>query len=111
MKTTNTFSGSPLDRVGERRTDERWRAGVLPDPATRAVAVTSDGVLVSDEGAGEPRLARLPLAAFEGSERFLLGIEPDGAALFAVDASGIDPPDGVTALGLRDAGALLSQGD
>jgi NAD+ diphosphatase len=111
MKTPNTFSGSPLDRAGERRTDERWMAGVLADPATRAVAVTSDGVLVSDEGGGEPRLARLPLGAFEGSERFMLGIEPDGAALFAVDASGIDPPDGVTALGLRDAGALLSQGD
>src|SRR3954454_2657375 len=111
MNTLNTFSGSPLDRVGERRTDERWLAGVLADPASRAVAVTSDGVLVEEQADGEPRLARLPLGAFEGSELFLLGIEPGGGALFAVDADGIEPPEGATAVGLRDAGALLSQGD
>src|SRR4051794_33922799 len=107
---SNTFSGSPLDRAGERRTDERWVAELLSDPASRAVAVTSDGVLVS--GGDEPRLARLPLAAFGASERLLLGIEPGGSALFAVDATDLAaPPDGATAVGLRDAGALLSQGD
>src|SRR3954465_1592119 len=84
---SNTFSGSPLDRAGERRTDERWVAALLGDPASRAVAVTGDGVFVED-GAGEARPARLPLAALgEQTERLLLGIEPDGGALFAVDAS------------------------
>jgi NAD+ diphosphatase len=109
MTPPNTFSGSPLDRAGERRTDESWVAGLLTDPASLAVGVTSDGVLVT---AGEdPRLARLPLASFGTAERLLLGIEPGGGALFAVDATDLDAPDGVDAVGLRDAGALLSQAD
>src|SRR3954451_16466384 len=100
VDSSNTFSGSPLDRAAERRTDERWVAELLSDPASRAVAVTSDGVLVS--GGDEPRLARLPLAAFGASERLLLGIEPGGSALFAVDATDLAaPPDGATAVGLR----------
>jgi NAD+ diphosphatase len=109
MRGANTFSGSPLDRAGARRTDERWVSGLLADPSSRAVGVTPDGVLVED---GEtPRLARLPLAAFEGAEPLLLGIEPDGAALFAVDAGAAAVPPRVTAVGLRDAGALLSHGE
>jgi NAD+ diphosphatase len=109
MHEANTFSGSPLDRVGTRRTDESWVRGLLADPSSRAVGVTPDGVLVED--GGEPGLARLPLAAFEGAEPLLLGIEPDGAALFAFDAGAAAPPPGVTAVGLRDAGALLSPGE
>jgi NAD+ diphosphatase len=110
MTSANTFSGSPLDRAGARRADERWVARLLGDPSSRAVAVTADGVLV--EPGGEPRLARLPLTGFGASaERVLLGIEPGGAALFAVDATDMDPPDGLRAVGLRDAGALLSHGE
>jgi NAD+ diphosphatase len=109
MHEANTFSGSPLDRAGTRRTDESWVRGLLADPSSRAVGVTPDGVLVED--GGEPGLARLPLAAFEGAEPLLLGIEPDGAALFAFDAGAAAPPPGVTAVGLRDAGALLSPGE
>jgi NAD+ diphosphatase len=112
MRGANTFSGSPLDRAGARRTDERWVSGLLADPSTRAVGVTPDGVLAED---GEtPRLARLPVAAFDGASAgppLLLGIEPHGGALFAVDASRAEPPPGVTAVGLRDAGALLSHGE
>jgi NAD+ diphosphatase len=110
MDAANTFSGSPLDRAGARRIDASWVAGLLRDPASRAVAVTADGVFVDD--GDEARLARLPLASLEETaERFLLGIEPGGAALFAVDANELAPPPGVRAVGLRDAGALLSQGE
>jgi NAD+ diphosphatase len=108
----NTFSGSPLDRAGARRADESWVNGLLADPSSRAVGVTREGVLVED--GDEPRLARLPLAAFgdaSAGPRLLLGIEPDGGALFAVDAGDLPPPTGVTAVGLRDAGALLSHGE
>jgi NAD+ diphosphatase len=112
MRGANTFSGSPLDRAGARRTDERWVTGLLADPSSRAVGVTPDGVLVED---GEtPRLARLPLAAFDGASAeppLMLGLEPDGGALFAVDTGDAEPPPGVTAVGLRDAGALLSHGE
>jgi NAD+ diphosphatase len=106
----NTFSGSPLDRAGARRTDEAWVRALLEAESSRAIGVTADGVLVSD--GEEPRLARLPLAAFHRSEPLLLGLEPGGAALFAVDARGLDAlPPGVVAVGLRDAGALLSHGE
>jgi NAD+ diphosphatase len=120
----NTFSGSPLDRAGARRADPEWVSGLLRDPASRVVAVTGEGVLVED---GEPpRLARLALADLRGAPAYLLGIEDDGRALFAVDSlGGAEPgpgdeaapspaatlPAGARPLGLRDAGALLSHGE
>ena len=115
MTTPNTFSGSPLDRAGARRTDERWVSATLADPSSRAVVVTSDGVLVTSGDDGEPRLARVPPAALpDTAEAVLLGLDDEGAATFAVDGEALDAaglPAGATPLGLRDAGALLSQGD
>jgi NAD+ diphosphatase len=100
----NTFSGSPVDRAADRRADPRWLGGLLGDRRSRTILVTAEGVLVEDG-----QLARLPLDG--RAEPILLGIEEDGAALFAVDAAGADPPPGTEPIGLRDAGALLSQGD
>ena len=116
MGASNTFSGSELDRAGARRADEHWLAGALADPLSRAVVVTSDGVLVTWTADGEPRLARVPLAAVGGaSEPVLLGVDGEGVATFAVDGAGAGAnaasPAGATPLGLRDAGALLSQGE
>jgi NAD+ diphosphatase len=103
----NTFSGSPVDRAGARRADQAWLAELERDPRSRAILVTGDGVLVEDG-----RLARVPLDEVAGADLILLGIEDDGAALFAVDATGLDqPPPSTEAIGLRDAGALLSHGD
>jgi NAD+ diphosphatase len=103
----NTFSGSPVDRAGARRTDERWVATLLSDPRSRAILVTANGVLV--EGG---RLARVPLGDIPVAEPILLGLDEDGAALFAADASALGtPPTGTEELSLRDAGALLSQED
>jgi NAD+ diphosphatase len=104
----NTFSGSPVDRAGTRRADERWVEGLLRDPASRAIAVTDGGVLV--EAGPEPRLARIPLTPIEARDPILLGLE-DGRALFAVELAPADAPPGTAPLGLRDAGALLSHGD
>ena len=116
MTTPNTFSGSPLDRAGARRTDERWVAATLAAPRSRAVVVTADGVLVTTGEDGEPRLARVPLAELpDSAEAVLLGLDDEGAATFAVDgeplAASAELPAGATPLGLRDAGALLSRGD
>jgi NAD+ diphosphatase len=102
----NTFSGSPLDRASARRGDAQWVDELLRDPSSRAVGVSADGVLVED--GDPPRLARLPLAEAPGETPLLLGIEAGGSALFAVDAAGAEPAEGVTAVGLRDAAALLS---
>jgi NAD+ diphosphatase len=102
----NTFSGSPVDRAGARRTDARWVAEQLADPRSRAILVIDDGVAVEDG-----RLARVPLAPAHRREPILLGIEHGAGALFAVDASGTEPPPGTTAVGLRDAAATLSHAD
>jgi NAD+ diphosphatase len=108
MSQPNTFSGSPVDRAGTRRTDERWVEERLRDPASRAIGVTDDGVLV--EGDGQPHLARLPLSGHR--DPLLLGLEDGGTALFAVEMATADPPPpGTTAVGLRDAAALLSHGE
>ena len=104
MSAVNTFSGSALDRAGTRRTDESWVQALVRDPASRAIAVTADGVLVEDE-----RLARIPLP--ERDTPLLLGLEDDGAALFAVDMDSGDPPPGTRSAGLREAAALLSQAE
>jgi NAD+ diphosphatase len=99
----NTFSGSPVDRAGTRRSDGAWVAERLGDPGSRAVLITDGGVVVEGD-----RLARVPL---DGGEPILLGLEDDGSALFAVDLGGGDAPPGTSAVGLRDAAALLSQSE
>ena len=96
MGAVNTFSGSSLDRAGLRRADRDWVAERIADPSSRAVMVTDQGVAVEGD-----RLARVPV---EGPNPILLGVEPDGAALFALDASG-SREQGV---GLREAAASLS---
>jgi NAD+ diphosphatase len=99
----NTFSGSPVDRAGTRRTDPAWVEERLADPGSRALLITDGGVVVDDD-----RLARVPV---NGGDPILLGLEDDGSALFAVDLGDADPPSGTSSVGLRDAAALLSQGE
>jgi NAD+ diphosphatase len=99
----NTFSGATVDRAGTRRTDAEWVAERVADPRSRTLLITTGGVVVEDD-----RLARAPL---DGGEPILLGLEDDGSALFAVDLGDADPPPATTAVGLRDAAALLSQAE
>src|SRR3954454_18023415 len=72
----------------------------LTDPSSRAVVLTRGGVLFDGD-----RVARLPLDEVPTDEPVFLGLE-GGAALFAIEA---DRADGV--MGLREAGALLSQAE
>ncbi|CAA9470277.1 MAG: NADH pyrophosphatase, decaps 5'-NAD modified RNA [uncultured Solirubrobacteraceae bacterium] len=100
----NTFAGGVLDRAGALRRDASWVAARLADPASRALVVARDGVFLAgaDEGPLRPALAPLPP---DPVEPVLLGLEPGGAAVFAVD--GGEGPDGSTLTGLRDAAARL----
>jgi NAD+ diphosphatase len=102
----NTFSGASLDRAGALRTDDAWVEGLRADPRSRAIPVVRDGVLLGADG----RLARVPLEPGYGAP-LLLGLEADGSALFALDADGAEPSSGTRPVGLRDAAALLSQGE
>jgi NAD+ diphosphatase len=122
------FAGAGLDRAGERRTDSAWVAERRADPSSRAVVVTRDGVAVADAGdvvsgaaswdearggSDAARLARVPVAGVAAAggarEAVLLGLEPDGTALFGVALDAV--PDGTQAVALRDAASLLPAGE
>jgi NAD+ diphosphatase len=108
-----------LDRASTLRSDPSWVAQQLSQPTTRAVAASSEGVLVDD--GPEPTLARRSLAAeatrdLDLTEPILLGLE-DGTALFAVDLDSLGPEvrasfiEGGKIVALRDAGAQLSRSE
>lgn len=113
MAVANTFSGGVLDRAGTLRTDGRWVAARIADPRSHALVVTRDAVLVRDD-AGRPggvQLARVALDDEPQASRdpILLGLEPAGGALFAIDVEHVRAPEpsGTHLLSLRDAGARL----
>ena len=111
MAEPNTFSGAQLDRASARRSDAAWVQARLHEPSSRALAITRDGVLVT--GYAEPQLVRLTLDQIPGGAgtTALLGVEPDGTTLFAVDVDHVHAlrplAPGARPLGLREAGALL----
>jgi NAD+ diphosphatase len=118
MDAPQTFTGSPLDRAASKRRDPSWLAARLADPSSRFLAFRELRPLVA--GAGEElRLAWLraeelaPLVAenlaragaeapasnaldretASGDEPLLLGLEPGGAARFAMRVPGGDGAD------------------
>jgi NAD+ diphosphatase len=107
----NTFAGEALDRVGPRRGDAEWVSARVADPRSRAVVATRGGVLAVD--GGPARVA--PAALAPEAELVLLGVDPDGTALFAADpgddalAEALVP--GGSMRGLRDLAATLDQAD
>ena len=82
----NAYTGSPLDRAGERRRDAAWLAEHRHDPATRFVPMWRGKVML--RGGEAPAAALLSGAeaqACREAERWaLLGVQ-DGAAVFAAD--------------------------
>src|SRR4051794_4447939 len=97
--------------MGPRRADDTWLAERRADPASRAVVATSDGVLV--DGDGTPAavgLAELP----EDAETVLLGVDADGAAVFAAhpgaECGAALRPDAAM-VGLRDVAAMSALAD
>ena len=111
------FAGAALDRASVLRADGDWVAARWRDPESRAVGIADDAVVVVGDDAVTPaRLDPRALAAHATGESVLLGLEA-GRALFGVDLRGVDPATlaglgpGARLLGLRDAGALLSQAD
>jgi NAD+ diphosphatase len=106
VTTTNTFAGVRLDRASARRTDEEWVAQRREDPATSWTVVGPDGPWIAGD---RPAFARPEddetVPRVDGSvEAILLGVDSDGAAVFAAEAE-----HGGT--NLRDAAARLSPED
>ncbi|GGM31850.1 NAD(+) diphosphatase [Micromonospora yangpuensis] len=102
-----------LDRAAHRRTDKQWLAEAWPRSRVLVLDSAADGrALVSGD---PPQLVLLtpddlpPTANGQVSPLFL-GVEPDGVAVFAVDAP---LPDlaGTRPVNLRDVGHLLADRD
>lgn len=100
---------SATDRVGERRTDDAWLVARWADPLTRVLRIVDGQTLVADD-----RIAYCaPAEAGEG-ERYLLGVEPDGTAYFALAEAGplqVPIGSGLAPAGLREVGARLDDRD
>ena len=111
MPAVNTFAGGGLDRMGPRRTDAAWLADRRADPASRVVIATRDGVLVDPDGTpATVAVSEVPA----GAETVLLGVGPDGAAVFAADPGperGVALRPGAALVGLRDVAAMSALAD
>ena len=97
-----------VDRAAHHRTDEAWLEARWSDPSTRVVVVHDGTVAVT----GDPPSLGLStpgdLAPTDRSQRWFLGLDGDGTALFAVSATLDRAGEAGT---LREVGALLSDRD
>ena len=101
---TNNFSGNPLDRASDRRSDPVWVAARLAADTTLVLPVWNGAPFVEDDGKGGVRLAYIPPALASelsaGAERLLfLGLWKE-TAVFAVDLEGPADPAAVPLAGL-----------
>ncbi len=92
----NVYTGSPLDRVAERRDDEAWVAAALDHPDTLFAPVWRARNLMRGKAEGRPEAVFLSNEAaaairMAGGPWALLGMR-SGVPLFAVDVSAADDP-------------------
>ncbi|TQN30487.1 NAD+ diphosphatase [Haloactinospora alba] len=126
---TPALSRGAVDMAGYRRTDQEWLTKAWADQNSRVLVLESGDArsygwdalrarqsrtLVTTGSDGRPRLVfRSPEEAPEG-ERYLLGVDADERAYFAVRADAgrsLEEPQGTRASSLRDVGALLDDRD
>ncbi|MBB5133862.1 NAD+ diphosphatase [Thermocatellispora tengchongensis] len=86
---------SAIDRSALLRNDAEWLKRAWTDPATRVVVVDNGRTLVRRRGDDAALVLFAPGEAPPG-ERYLLGVDGDGVAYFAV-AAPLPPIDGVPA--------------
>src|SRR5262249_55402329 len=72
-----------VDRSGAHRTDEAWLKAAWADPRTR-VLVVNDGNTLIRRNNGTAELVFLSPGQAPAGERYLLGVDPDGVAYFAL---------------------------
>ena len=104
------FGASPLDRVGERRSDADYLARARANPRARLLLIAEARVPVDDEG----RLAWRPLAEGDGDGAaadalVFLGVDEADRPLFSRDATGDEVGERFAAL--REVGPGLPPDD
>ena len=97
-----------IDRAAHRRTDEVWLTDRWNDPSTRVLIVHDGAAVVT----GDPPALRFAapddVPGTGWPQRWFLGLDGDGTAVFAVSARLDRPGEAAT---LREIGALLSDRD
>lgn len=97
-----------IDRSAALRQNGAWLERAWADDERTRVLLVGDGrAPVRHDGDGT-RLALLPPSQAPDGDRYLLGVDADGVAYFAVRAKA---PEGERWAGLRRAGALLDDRD
>jgi NAD+ diphosphatase len=100
MEDIYCFAGNPLDRVSERRRDKEWIAALLAAPDSRILPLYDLKPAIHDMT--NPALEWQPLGPWQeriadGATCIFLGLDDDGCAHFAVDASGGDSASNASA--------------
>ena len=101
------LSRSALDRAAHLRTDEAALARAWADPATRVLLLAGAQCLITDGPDGVTLVLVSPDEAPTGT-RIFLGIDADAVSYFAVGAELLRAGSTARAVGLREAGSLLS---
>ena len=94
-----------IDRKTELRGDQKWLAEVWSQDSSRAVQVSPGRAAVHQTGEA-PELAWHPTRDFPEGDRYLLGVDSQGVARFAVQTE--DIPEHVPSLGLRALAPVLA---
>ena len=102
--TTPALSRSAIDRAAERRRDEEWLADAWS--SGRLLVLDDDGRTTVDDDTG---LVLVDTASYDG-ERYLLGVDDDGVAIWA-GVGELPRKLGARPASLRDVGAVLSDRD
>lgn len=97
-----------LDRVAEHRRNAEWVAAAWENPGSRVFVVQGGRALVSYDP--EPALVFLSPGQAPEGERYLLGVDDDGSAYFAVKGT-LPTVEGAEPAGLRRVGAVLEDRD
>jgi NAD+ diphosphatase len=118
---TLASSAAEVDWSTARRGDADWLAAAWADPRTRILVVQHGEALVAS-GPGHAGLIFVPPGQAPDGVRFLLGTAADGVAYFGVAGqlpqagapaapASVGAADAASAMGLRQAGPLLSERD
>ncbi len=86
------YSGGPVDRASNQRTDPAWVDATLAAAGARVIPMWQDRCIVS----GEPAVPVILAAAVAGAvvdaaaETVFLGLDDDGGGIFAIDLSSLE---------------------
>ena len=116
MEDIYCFAGNPLDRVSERRRDKEWIGGLLADPESRILPLYDLKPAIHDMA--NPALEWQPLGPWQeriadGAMCIFLGVDDDGRAHFALDATGSDSASNASVenVDVRALAPLVPSGD